>query len=221
MKGPVIIPLDGSGLAEQALPLGMSIAERTGVELLLLRVISAPTVPVQTSKKFITIDELVAAAEEDAEIYLQAVMESLENVKVSYATTVGIAGECIAEVAEERDASYIVMSTHGYTGISRWALGSVADRVLHLTKCPLMIMRPHEGERSLVNISIPDIQRLVVPLDGSPLAEQVLPYAKEFARVHGTELFLFCSVPMPPAIISERNVAFETQIYQKILQPAS
>ena len=210
MKGPVIIPLDGSKLAKQAIPLAYSIAQRTNSNLLLLQVVPEERTPsFLHSDKTISSDEEVASLQAQAETYLQRVAQQLNiegGPSVSYAVAFGRAGESIAQVADEREASYIVMSTHGYTGISRWLLGSVADRVLHLTERPLLLICPpdtQEYESIAKELSeLPKIKRIVVPLEGLPLAEQILPHAKKLAQAYGkAEILLFHSIPAFPVIL--------------------
>jgi len=76
----------------------------------------------------------------------------------------------------EVGADLIAMSTHGRSGISRWVFGSVADRVLRGATCPVLLVRA--GRTQLQTV----YQRILVPLDGSELAEQVLPYVKALVR---------------------------------------
>jgi nucleotide-binding universal stress UspA family protein len=208
MKDPVIIPLDGSTLAEQALPLGVSIARTIGQPVRLLRVQPVPDLPITLpSGETMPVDEQVKILLSDAQSYLHQVTERIEkmNITVSSDAVVGNAGEVIADTADKSKSSFIVMATHGRSGISRWTLGSVADRVLHLTKCPLILLRPHEIDKVELQI-LPELKRILVPLDGSALAESVLPCAKELARNYGAELLLF-RVPISPPPALERREA--------------
>lgn len=208
MKGPVIIPLDGSKLAKQAIPLGYSIAQHTDSEILLLQVMPKELNPIPAnSDKSISIEEQAGNPLALAETYLQSVADQLKREGgpvVSYAVVFGTPGESIAQEANEREASYVVMSTHGYTGFTRWMLGSVADRVLHLTERPLLLMRPpdeaeYEGIPKELS-DLPQVKRIVVPLEGLPLAEQILPHAKALAEAYGkADIRLFHAIPAFPA----------------------
>ncbi|MGB0388641.1 MAG: universal stress protein [Ardenticatenaceae bacterium] len=208
MKAPVIIPLDGSALAEQAIPLGYSIAQRINAEVLLLQVVPKEIKPTASnSDKVIRLDEQTPSPQAQADSYLQGMVEQLTvegGAAVSYAIAFGSPGEAIAEVADEREASYIVMSTHGYTGVMRWLLGSVADRVLHLTERPLVLVRPPDmgqyNPAQNIETQLPEIKCIVVPLEGLPLAEQILPHAKEVASAYGgANILLFHAIPPFPA----------------------
>jgi len=208
MIGPVIIPLDGSKLAEQAIALAYSMALRMNNDVLLLQVVEkeAKSLPAQ-SDQAIRIDELPDYPLSQAKAYLQGIAERLQmegGPSVSYDVVFGRPGEGIARVANEREASYVVMSTHGYTGFTRWMMGSVADRVLHLTERPLVLIRPPQNvtydalEKQMTQL--PEIKRMVVPLEGLPLAEQILPYVKQLAQAYGEEdIFLFHAMPAFPA----------------------
>ncbi len=207
MKGPIIVPLDGSKLAEQAIPLALSIAQHIKTEVLLLQVISIPSFSIPISPdRVITIDEQVAISQGHTETYLGKIAQQLKKEGIpllSYAIVLGRAGESIAQVADEREASYIVMSTHGRSGISRWILGSVATRVLHLTERPLLLMRPQQIH-PFIPLELPEIKRIVVPLEGLPLAEQVLPHVKELAQAYSSvDIRLFYAIPSFPAGLAQ------------------
>jgi nucleotide-binding universal stress UspA family protein len=192
MAGRVIIPLDGSPLAEQALPLGASIARRMSLEVLLLRVIPQAEAMVYQAGggAMVTHDELHWERGE-AEQYLRAVASRLEELDINVTCSVpeGDPAVTIARVANETEPGYVVMSTRGRAGLSRFALGSVADQLLRRAECPLIILRPREVE-PLEHLELPPVERLLVPLDGSPTAERVLPRAKALARAFGAQLFL-------------------------------
>jgi nucleotide-binding universal stress UspA family protein len=203
MNGPVIVPLDGSKLAEQALPLALSIAQHAkGGELLLLRALKVPASTIRVAPNtLMTIDEQTRLLENSAQAYLAEVAEQLKSagVTINVETHIGRADEIIAYEADKREGSIIVMSTHGRTGFSRWALGSVTDHVLHLTERPLIVLRPQEI-LPLTPHHLPEIKRIVVPLERLPLAKEVLPYVQQLAEAYsGTEILLFCAIPAFPA----------------------
>lgn len=201
MNGPVLVPLDGSQLAEQALPFALSLARHYTLPILLARIVPMPAQPVPlVSGDTLTVDEQLDILRDDASTYLRDCAAELEeeDVTVSSQVSVGVAGEAIADVAEREEAACIVMATHGRTGLSRWALGSVADRVLHLTRRPLLLTRPREVHE-LSFSDLPEFQRILVPLDGSPLAEQALSYASDIAHVYGAALRLLRVMTLPAA----------------------
>jgi nucleotide-binding universal stress UspA family protein len=196
--GPyVVVPVDGSALAEQSIPLAKSIARRTGRTLLLLRVVPAPSLYLRhTIGGAISSQELLQLLNQEANAYLRALQEGLQASGVPVITSLaeGEVAETIAYAANRQPSSLIVMSTHGRSGLSRWALGSVTDRVLHLAEVPIIVLPRSNAFQS----ARPDLKRIIVPLDGSPLAEQVLPFATELGLAFNAELLLFHALaPLP------------------------
>jgi nucleotide-binding universal stress UspA family protein len=84
------------------------------------------------------------------------------------------------------------MTTHGRSGIGRWLLGSVTDRVLHTTANPLLMVRAYDQEHPPEAVKF---ETIIVPLDGSSLAEQVLPHAEALAKSLGLKILLARAVP--------------------------
>ncbi|ACZ39710.1 universal stress protein [Sphaerobacter thermophilus] len=169
MIGTVIVPLDGSELAEEALPFAAAIAERSGAPLHLMRVI-APDEP--------------ASAEEEARTYLRGKARSYGD-RVQISIRIGDAAEQIVDGAEEMIDPVIVMTTRGRSGIGRWIYGSVAERVVRGAGVPVLLIRsgmaqPEGGT----------FRRIMVPLDGSAYAEAALSYAVQIARAFDAELSL-------------------------------
>lgn len=160
MRERIIVPLDGSKVGESALPyvedLMSKMSPEVEKEVVLLQVLTkeqvAPQVTVATAARtqagvFLDIDELEKKGEEtktQALHYLDEVGETLrdEGITVTAKLAVGNAAEEIVKTAEETDANLIAMSTHGRSGLSRWAFGSVTDRVLRWEgKIPIAMIR--------------------------------------------------------------------------------
>ena len=134
----ILVPLDGSPLAESALGEGIQLAGAGGA-LVLLRAAEAPRVAVG--------DPVVAqvAVVREAEAYLDAVAERARAAGVADVETAvwyGPAGESIVEAARTRDIDLIVMSSHGRSGLGRMIFGSVAESVMRGTTTPVLIIRP-------------------------------------------------------------------------------
>jgi len=116
---------------------------------------------------------------------------------------VGHAAEQILRYTGEKGVDLIVMSTHGRTGMWRWVLGSVADKVLRASPVPVLLVRSETAEKGGFE-KWTDIT-VIVPLDGSPLAETVLPHVQALAQQIGNEmlkvvLIRVCEPPPMPAI---------------------
>ena len=189
----IIVPLDGSELAEQALPLASAITTKHHAEILL-------TTAISHGDRWI--DNGVAGqveAEEQAAVgrYLQSVIDKLKErrVRASMHVEWGRPHTVIGNAADREDADVIVMTTHGRSGISRWTLGSVADKVLRTLSTPLILIRPTTGAPPPNSV-----KRIAVPLDGSTLAEAALPEAERLARTMEGSLLLVRAV-VPAALV--------------------
>lgn len=185
MYRSILVPLDGSPFAEYAVPAALAIARRAGGVIHLVhvheRLLIAETVD--------PVDRQVARREE-AE-YLSAVEARAAadgEVGVDAHLLRGAVVPKLLGQARRCGADLVVMTTHGRGGLSRLWLGSTADELLRRSELPVLLIRPGE-ERPPVEDE-PSFHDVLVPLDGSPLAEQILPYAIGIARLFGGRLTL-------------------------------
>jgi nucleotide-binding universal stress UspA family protein len=141
----IMLPLDGSEFARQALPLASELATCANAELLLFQAVS-PTVPLYSGKLLPA--DILAELRDTATEELRAVAAALRPTGITVAKAVvnGYAAEEIVAAAAQHQVDLIVMATHGYGGIKRWALGSVADKVLHAAPAPLLLVHARPGE---------------------------------------------------------------------------
>lgn len=183
----IMVPLDGSPLAEYALVPAMGLARALEAELLLLR--SVPIVqPVFALSAALSgefdsdLQQLSSdSRRHEAQDYLAATRRRYEcpGCVVHYVTPEGDAAGAIVDVARERGVDLVVMGMHGQGGVRRAMFGSVTERVLHGIHCPTLVVRAPDP-----------IRRVVVTLDGSPLGERVLPPALTIARALGAQVTL-------------------------------
>jgi nucleotide-binding universal stress UspA family protein len=177
----LLVPLDGSEQAEQALPLASRIARHAGCTVLILRVINA-TNDVRmfvTESSTLAPDGTMEPDLRDAVVYLArlATIPELSDVQLSFGIVSGVAAESILDVASAQHADVIVMRSHGYTGAKRWVLGSVAQKVARHSPVPVFVVR--DGGY-IPSGPYPDLTRplrpmkALVALDGSRRAEAVL-----------------------------------------------
>lgn len=142
----ILIPLDGSPLAEAALPVALEVASRFEAELTLIRVVLPPhVVGHATGAAYASLlTGLREIAYEEAEVYLRDQQTRLAETGTAVSVRV-VDGEPVAdmilEAAAELSTDLIVMSTHGRSGVSRWVFGSVADRVLRSAGVPILLVR--------------------------------------------------------------------------------
>src|ERR1700674_54485 len=133
MLSTILVPLDGSALAEQALPFAERVARATRARLLLARVVP-PFSAAETSIE----GSIAIAAREN----LEEVAEKLRRaeITVEVALREGDAATQIVRTVEAGDADLIIMSTHGRSGVGRWLYGSVADAVIRMAQVPVMLI---------------------------------------------------------------------------------
>lgn len=192
----LVVPLDGSPTSELALPCAAVIASGTGAAIDLVRIHQLSSLEPGDDRMWV---ESVRREEAD---YLARTAEYLQlevACQVSFALLDAPVVDAICDYARERDGALIVMSTHGRTGVSRLWFGSVADGVMHHTSNPMLLVRPPREGSEPSDLPLPAGGQILVPLDGSDFAEQVLPHAVALARAIDGDLFLLQVVqPMPP-----------------------
>lgn len=168
MLQKILVPLDGSEVAEAVLPYVEEICQRCEpVQVILLQVLPAPrgrsgavyraldedfpTMPfpdsevdVDTARHPIYREQEIASARAEAEIFLARAIERLCEGEVPHRVEVafGRAAEEIVDFAEREEVDLIAMCTHGRSGLSRWFFGSVTEKVLRGTHLPLLLVRP-------------------------------------------------------------------------------
>jgi nucleotide-binding universal stress UspA family protein len=176
MYTKILVPLDGSSFSEQILPYARVFAEAYGIPVELLRVnnpdIRPPFWPPLPGREYL---------KQVAGRYLPASLQ-IDHIEES-----GKPAEIIVERAKGDPACLIAMATHGLSGARRWLLGSVASKVAHTTINPLLFIRPAEGQDPATAVVL---KTAFVPLDGSGLAEKVLPHVIELAKKMKLEVHL-------------------------------
>lgn len=137
----ILLPLDGSTVAEQALPHAVAQAEHFGAELILLRVVEP--FPQVSGLSPADLRRIREQSREWVDEYLEGAAESARRRGVSpiTATVEGQAGASILQFAEANQVDLIVICTRGRSGVSRWLMGSVADRVSRGAKIPVLLVR--------------------------------------------------------------------------------
>lgn len=199
MRGSVMVPLDGSPFSEQALPLAADIARARRCPLHLVHV-HAPVLGASVPEAFPIVEPGLdedARAREDAHLRrLAERMEERAGVVVAATVLDGAVVASLNEYAVDTEAGLVVMTTHGRSGLGRAWLGSVADGLLRASHRPLLLLRPVEGE-ALVD-RLDGVRHILVPLDGSRLAEAALPEATALAVLAGARITLSRIVPPVP-----------------------
>lgn len=181
----VIVPLDGTTYSERALPYVAPIARMTGADITLLHVITEPTLPVLDVVSR-SVDRLLSEAPranlDDPTGYLVNVQAQLaqhaveaESLCISAPSTV----DGIEMVMARLDANLIILATHARYGVQQQLLGSVGDRLIQQGRTPVLLIPPHVNVPAYPSLTL---SRVLVPLDGSMLAEQALAPVISIAR---------------------------------------
>ncbi len=170
----ILVPLDGSELAEKALPIATSLARRSGADLCLVTIAG---------------DKAGDLQHDDSKLYLKEVSGSLrsDGFTSCFHVESGSADQGIVRTAVTEEIDLIVMTTRGRSGIARGILGSVADQVISNTALPVYIVRSDNAPTH----ETPDLNAgVIVPLDGSELAETALDDAIMLAQLSLSPIFL-------------------------------
>ena len=207
MYARVLVPLDGSEISRQALPYAEMVAKSTGASVTLATVISpfpgelmresvgevsgsnAPSTP--RPEHWLEVRERIVS---DAESALESVAAEMRarGIQVDTVVKQGDPADVLVEEADKLDGTIISMCTHGRSGVGRWVLGSVTDKIVRAEQHAILITRAHESELP------PTINRVVLPLDGSKLSEMALPHAVEMAKALGTGVTVLRAVSPSP-----------------------
>lgn len=191
----IILPLDGSDTSEQAIPLARGMALQLSLPIKLVYAVE-PDSPAITQSLYSNRRWMEPASdrEERARDYLEMISSQLsaDGLQVEAAIPHREPAGGIVEEASLDPQALIVITSHGRSGLARWWLGSVADKVLHLSDNPVLVMRTREQP-----FRSPDelLGRLIVPLDGSELAELVLPHVAHLASGMGLPVTLLQITP--------------------------
>lgn len=178
----LLVPLDGSELAERAVPYAQAIAKARGSEVILF------TVSIASAEQ---LDRPMKA-------YLELKVKELQsqNIHASSAVAYGNVPDEIVSFADKNKIDLIIISTHGYSGIKRWVLGSVARKVLYGTGVQVLLVKSKAPKVSQV-----ELKKLLLPLDGSPFSESPIPFIEQLTKGTGAEVFLtlVCEPPLVPS----------------------
>lgn len=177
----IVIALDGSDQAEQVIPYAEALRGRDGA-LLFFQVIN-PSGPARGlfGDIEIKIEDVVAQERDAAKTRLTEIAERWDGVldkKPEVESYAGDAPEAIAAIVKERGATMVALTSSGRGALSRWAFGSVADTIMRDAPAPVLIIHPN-GDPEPAKVAF---ERILVPLDGSEIAEQALPEASRLAN---------------------------------------
>lgn len=172
----ILVPLDGTERAEQALPTAARLARADGSTLALVRVVPMPPItgPFATGSG-VEAAHITESERGEANEYLSYLSSSptLHGITKTRSVVFGASAATIVEEVKGQHADLVVMTTHGRAGFDRWMLGSVAEEVARHATAPVLIMRAN-GPQLGVSAEVDHLTRAVIALDGSPLAERAI-----------------------------------------------
>jgi nucleotide-binding universal stress UspA family protein len=209
MLDHILVPLDGSPLAECVLPHTVALALAFDARVTLLQVLGRP----RSIDRTHAIDPLewhIRKAE--AGSYLDEVVVRLRkaNIHAEKAIAEGRTAERIMEFARNQNASLIVLSSHGRSGLSGWNVSSVVQKIVLRACIPTMIVRAYQSVAG--DLTGLRYRRMLVPLDCSQRAECVLPLATTLARFHESQLLLAHVVRRPEMVRRAPPTQEETKL---------
>ena len=194
MFDPILVPLDGSLLAECVLPHAVAIARAFNAKVILLRVLEKNHAN-GSAQLFDLLNWQIKKAE--AKLYLEKISARLIKSQLRIEATVleGLVAESITEFAQNQGVKLIILSSHGRSGLSQWGISSVTQKVIFSAPTSVLLIRalqPATGELLERSYS-----QILVPLDGSWRAENVLPLTTLMARFHKAQIHIVHVVKKP------------------------
>ena len=208
----MLIPLDGSQVAEQVLPYARCLAKALKIPVDLLEVVDLEALRLLANpERGRYTDTLSSEKMEAGKSYLEAIAQSFQETQVTCVVEKGKAEEVVIERAASDKGTLIVMATHGRSGIQRWVLGSVADKVLHGSTNHLFLIRANDQAKAGGEAPL---KKVIVPLDGSPLAETVLPYVFDIAKKMRLEVVFVRAYALPTSGTDEYETYSDELISQ-------
>jgi nucleotide-binding universal stress UspA family protein len=194
MYSKILLPLDGSNLAEQVVPYASALARGLGIGVTLLQAIDPDGISVLVDPAHGRYFDAVAAGMRAKALeYLKTVAAKLDGASIACEADVGKAADVVIERGRRDPGMLIAMATRGRSGIQRWAMGSVADKVLHSAANHVLLFRPEDK----TGAEPKPLRCVIVPLDGSPLAEKILPHVAELAKKMRLDVILLQAYMLP------------------------
>jgi nucleotide-binding universal stress UspA family protein len=205
----IMVPTDGSGFDREAIRVALRIADRTDAKIRLVRVLAAGSFFGTASAAggvAMAPDRLQSESDRAlSELYaLAAECRTVSKAEITVNLHTGPAADVLQGFARRNNVDLIVISTHERTGISRLSLGSITDSLIRHTTIPVLVVKP---PTSYLNPQIVGgFKRIAVPLDGSTLAEQILPRVLALATLEEAEITLLQVVIAQSTVIADPNL---------------
>jgi nucleotide-binding universal stress UspA family protein len=213
---PILVPLDGTAVAEQALAVSASLARRAEVPLHLVSVHEPMPVAV-TAEVAQYGGELERESRAELTRYLSGIVDATHGtggLDVHGEVIDGGAATAVADYADTHDVGLVVMTTHARSGIRRWVLGSVADRLLRRVEAPVLLLHPRELPQPT------RFRRMLVALDGQ-IEDPVLEAALLLGSLEEEAEYILFRVAEPPVPLLTPLAASPSQLGQPHVERAA
>lgn len=212
----VLVPLDGSSLAECVLPHAVALAQAFGAEATVLQVLKSPSAADVQAQPLDPLDWEIRKVE--ARAYLDRIDSRLQKVgfQTEGVLLEGQPAQRIIEFVNEHDIDLIVLCTHGRSGLSGWNVSSVVQKVLLRAHVSILLVRAYQPTTD----ELGDFQyrRLLLPLDGSQRAECILSPASTLATSHGAQLLLTHVIQKPELPRRSPLTEEETELVDRLVE---
>jgi nucleotide-binding universal stress UspA family protein len=223
MMNHILVPLDGSTLAECVLPHVTAIAPVTNARVTLLHVLQQN----QSGRGTPAVDPVEwHLQKQNTEKYLEQIVNRLKETGILGVEAIILEGNpasSVIDFARSNNVDLIALSTHGHSGLSGWNVSGVVQKILLRSYKSTLLVRAYMP--SATGTTKVRYKRLFVGMDGSPRSEFVLPFAINLARFHKSQLILETVIEKPRTInrmpVSEEIAELVTQFVEKNFQAAS
>lgn len=197
MISHILVPLDGSALAECVLPHVSAIAQAFNARLTLLHIVALPDEG-RGKQAIDALDWLLRKRE--AQAYLDRIASQLCNsgLKVNHLVLDGVAAQGVIDFAENADIDLVALSTHGQSGLSGWNISSVVQKILLRSYKSILLVRAYQS--CILDFANIQYKRLFVSLDCSTRAEYVMPIAIRLAQFFNAQLVLGTVIQKPELV---------------------
>jgi len=190
MFDPILVPLDGSPLAECVLPHVVAFAHSFNAEITLLRILENKQAGT-SAPLFDLLNWQINKTK--AVLYLEKTRTRFQEsgLRARISVLEGLEAEGITEYAQNQGMKLIILSSHGRNGLTQWGISNVTQKIILSSQTSLLIVRAHQSGVRLAELSKTALyQRILVPLDGSQRAENVLPAITQLAQFHKAQIHL-------------------------------
>ena len=196
MFDSILVPLDGSLLAEGVLPHAIALARAFNAKITLLRVLDKNQA-CESPQMFDLLNWQIYKTE--AKLYLEKIGSRLQKSGLQAQELVleGLVAETITDYSQSHGMKLVILSSHGHTGLSQWGISSITQKIIFSAPTSVLIIRAHQPASSEAEPKEQPYAQILAPLDGSWRAENVLPVVTLFARFHQSQVHIAHVVKTP------------------------